>query len=130
MVPCLAIFDTMKYIGSDVGTVGFGGCMGMSGFLLAVGKKARDFLLMSCVACLTLLSALLCSEHLPACLSNIHRSNCWVHSQCVGVGRVRSRVGGDVIFVTLCCTSCGLVSCLCLSGWRSRCVILRSVLIK
>jgi ATP-dependent Clp protease protease subunit len=33
------MFDTMKYIGSDVGTVGFGGCMGMSGFLLAVGKK-------------------------------------------------------------------------------------------
>lgn len=39
VVPCLAMFDTMKYIGSDVGTVGFGGCMGMSGFLLAVGKK-------------------------------------------------------------------------------------------
>jgi ATP-dependent Clp protease protease subunit len=39
VVPCLALFDTMKYIGSDVGTVGFGGCMGMSGFLLAVGKK-------------------------------------------------------------------------------------------
>lgn len=43
VVPCLAIFDTMKYIGSDVGTVGFGGCMGMSGFLLAVGKKVRVF---------------------------------------------------------------------------------------
>lgn len=41
VVPCLAIFDTMKYIGSDVGTVGFGGCMGMSGFLLAVGKKVN-----------------------------------------------------------------------------------------
>lgn len=37
----MALFDTMKYIGSDVGTVGFGGCMGMSGFLLAVGKKVR-----------------------------------------------------------------------------------------
>lgn len=36
----MALFDTMKYIGSDVGTVGFGGCMGMSGFLLAVGNKA------------------------------------------------------------------------------------------
>lgn len=44
VVPCLAIFDTMKYIGSDVGTVGFGGCMGMSGFLLAVGKKVRNVL--------------------------------------------------------------------------------------
>jgi Clp protease len=39
VVPCLALFDTMKYIGSDVNTVGFGACMGMSGFLLAVGKK-------------------------------------------------------------------------------------------
>lgn len=29
----------MRHIKSDVGTVGFGGCMGMSGFLLAVGKK-------------------------------------------------------------------------------------------
>lgn len=41
VVPCLALFDTMKYIGSDVGTVGFGGCMGMSGFLLAVGNKVH-----------------------------------------------------------------------------------------
>ncbi len=39
VVPCLALFDTMKYIGSDVGTVGFGACMGMSGFMLAMGKK-------------------------------------------------------------------------------------------
>lgn len=45
VVPCLAIFDTMKYIGSDVGTVGFGGCMGMSGFLLAVGKKGKRYAL-------------------------------------------------------------------------------------
>ena len=42
MVPCLAMFDTMKHIGSDVATVGFGACMGMSGFLLAVGKKVRE----------------------------------------------------------------------------------------
>lgn len=41
VVPCLAIHDTMKHIRSDVGTVGFGGCMGMSGFLLAVGAKGR-----------------------------------------------------------------------------------------
>ena len=41
VVPCLALFDTMKYIGSDVGTVGFGACMGMSGFMLAMGKKVR-----------------------------------------------------------------------------------------
>lgn len=39
VVPCLAIHDTMRHVKSDVGTVGFGGCMGMSGFLLAVGKK-------------------------------------------------------------------------------------------
>ena len=42
VVPCLAIHDTMRHIKSDVGTVGFGGCMGMSGFLLAVGKKVRQ----------------------------------------------------------------------------------------
>ena len=39
VVPCLAMFDTMKHIGSDVATVGFGACMGMSGFLMSVGKK-------------------------------------------------------------------------------------------
>lgn len=42
MVPSLAIHDTMRHIKSDVGTVGFGGCMGMSGFLLAVGKKVSS----------------------------------------------------------------------------------------
>ena len=31
----------MRHIKSDVVTVGFGGCMGMSGFLLAVGKKVQ-----------------------------------------------------------------------------------------
>lgn len=39
VVPCLALHDTMRHIKSDVVTVGFGGCMGMSGFLLAVGKR-------------------------------------------------------------------------------------------
>ena len=37
VVPCLALHDTMKHIGSDVATVGFGGVMGMAGFLLACG---------------------------------------------------------------------------------------------
>lgn len=41
VVPCLAMFDTMKHINSDVATVGFGACMGMSGFLMSVGKKVR-----------------------------------------------------------------------------------------
>lgn len=41
VVPCLAIHDTMRHIKSDVGTVGFGGCMGMSGFILAVGAKGK-----------------------------------------------------------------------------------------
>mmetsp|Transcript_1375 Transcript_1375/g.4480 ORF Transcript_1375/g.4480 Transcript_1375/m.4480 type:complete len:270 (-) Transcript_1375:25-834(-) len=41
VVPCLAIHDTMRHIRSPVGTVGFGGCMGMSGFLLAVGERGR-----------------------------------------------------------------------------------------
>jgi ATP-dependent Clp protease protease subunit len=45
VVPSLAIHDTMKHIKSDVGTVGFGGCMGMSGFLLAVGKKGKRYAL-------------------------------------------------------------------------------------
>lgn len=39
VVPCLAMHDTMKHIESQVATVGFGSCMGMSGFLLAVGQK-------------------------------------------------------------------------------------------
>jgi len=39
VVPALAIHDTMKHIGSDVATVGFGACLGMTGFLMAVGKK-------------------------------------------------------------------------------------------
>lgn len=39
VVPCMALHDTMRHIKSDVGTVGFGGVMGMSGFLLAVGAK-------------------------------------------------------------------------------------------
>ena len=47
VVPCLALHDTMRHIKSDVVTVGFGGCMGMSGFLLAVGKKV-------CTLCMTL----------------------------------------------------------------------------
>ena len=57
MVPCLAINDTMPHIKSDVGTVGFGGCLGMSGFLLAVGKKvglpvaAADVLCCCWLAC-------------------------------------------------------------------------------
>lgn len=41
VVPCLALYDTMRHINSDVATVGFGACFGMSGFLLAVGKKVR-----------------------------------------------------------------------------------------
>eukprot|EP00884_Botryococcus_braunii_P000725 jgi/Botrbrau1/10653/Bobra.53_2s0011.1 len=45
VVPCLAIFDTMKYIKSAVGTVGFGACMGMSGFLLAIGAKGNAVLI-------------------------------------------------------------------------------------
>ena len=39
MVPALAIHDTMKHIGSKVATVGFGACLGMTGFLMAVGTK-------------------------------------------------------------------------------------------
>ncbi|KAK9814397.1 hypothetical protein WJX72_005299 [[Myrmecia] bisecta] len=45
VVPCLALHDTMRHIAADVATVGFGGCMGMSGFLLAVGKKGKRYVL-------------------------------------------------------------------------------------
>lgn len=45
VVPCLALHDTMKHVGSDVATVGFGGVMGMSGFLLACGKKGKRYAL-------------------------------------------------------------------------------------
>lgn len=41
VVPCLAMYDTMRYLKSDVGTVGFGACMGMAGFLLAAGAKGK-----------------------------------------------------------------------------------------
>ena len=41
VVPCLALHDTMRYLKSDVGTVGFGACMGMAGFLLAAGAKGK-----------------------------------------------------------------------------------------
>jgi ATP-dependent Clp protease protease subunit len=45
VVPALAIHDTMKHIGSDVATVGFGACLGMTGFLMAVGKKGKRYML-------------------------------------------------------------------------------------
>lgn len=41
VVPSLAMHDTMRYLKSDVGTIGFGACMGMSGFLLATGTKGK-----------------------------------------------------------------------------------------
>lgn len=39
VVPSLAIHDCMNHMDSTCATVGFGGCLGMSGFLLAVGAK-------------------------------------------------------------------------------------------
>ena len=45
VVPCLSLHDTMRHIGSDVSTVGFGGCMGMMGFLLAMGQKGKRYVL-------------------------------------------------------------------------------------
>eukprot|EP00239_Pterosperma_sp_CCMP1384_P002334 CAMPEP_0197848414 /NCGR_PEP_ID=MMETSP1438-20131217/8684_1 /TAXON_ID=1461541 /ORGANISM="Pterosperma sp., Strain CCMP1384" /LENGTH=204 /DNA_ID=CAMNT_0043460651 /DNA_START=455 /DNA_END=1069 /DNA_ORIENTATION=+ len=41
VVPTLALYDTMNACQSDVGTLAFGGAMGMSGFLLATGKKGK-----------------------------------------------------------------------------------------
>merc|ERR1711959_564874 len=43
VVPSLAMLDTMKYVKSDVVTVGLGGCMGMAGFLLAMGQKSKRY---------------------------------------------------------------------------------------
>lgn len=37
----MAIHDCMKHMDSTCATVGFGGCLGMSGFLLAVGAKGK-----------------------------------------------------------------------------------------
>lgn len=45
LTPSLAIYDTMKYVKSQFATVGFGACMGMPGFLLAVGEKVRHRLI-------------------------------------------------------------------------------------
>lgn len=45
LTPSLAIYDTMKYVKSQFATVGFGACMGMPGFLLAVGEKVGSLLL-------------------------------------------------------------------------------------
>lgn len=45
LTPSLAIYDTMKYVKSQFATVGFGACMGMPGFLLAVGEKGKRYVL-------------------------------------------------------------------------------------
>lgn len=37
----------MKYVKSQFATVGFGACMGMPGFLLAVGEKVAYFLILT-----------------------------------------------------------------------------------
>jgi len=43
--PSLALLDTMRYIKSDVLSIGFGSCMGMAGFLLSMGHKGKRFAL-------------------------------------------------------------------------------------
>jgi len=45
VVPILAMHDTMRHIKSDVSTVGFGGCMGMMGFVLAMGAQGKRYAL-------------------------------------------------------------------------------------
>jgi len=45
VVPILALHDTVRHVDCPVGTVGFGGCMGMMGFLLAMGDKGRRYVL-------------------------------------------------------------------------------------
>jgi len=41
VVPSLALYDTMRHLKSDVGTVSFGGAMGMAAFLLCSGTKGK-----------------------------------------------------------------------------------------
>merc|ERR1711998_236995 len=41
VVPCLALFDTMRYIKASVSTTGFGNCLGMAGVLLALGRRGK-----------------------------------------------------------------------------------------
>ena len=41
IVPTMAIMDTMKYLNSEVGTVGFGSARAMGGLLLASGAKGK-----------------------------------------------------------------------------------------
>lgn len=45
VTPCLAIYDTIKHMKSDVPTVTFGGAMAMTGFLLACGAKGKRYTL-------------------------------------------------------------------------------------
>ena len=41
VVPTLSIHDAMRHLGSDVGTIAFGGAYAMGGFLLASGTKGK-----------------------------------------------------------------------------------------
>jgi ATP-dependent Clp protease protease subunit len=45
VTPCLAIFDSMRHVKSDIVSLGFGSCMGMAGFLLSMGHKGKRFAL-------------------------------------------------------------------------------------
>merc|ERR1712023_254273 len=45
VLPGLTLSDTMRYIKSDVSTIGCGGCMGMAGFVLAMGEKGKRYAL-------------------------------------------------------------------------------------
>merc|ERR1719198_648054 len=41
----MALQDTMRHINSEVASIGFGGCMGMAGFLLSMGHKGKRYAL-------------------------------------------------------------------------------------
>jgi len=39
VLPCLALLDTMRSVKANIGTIGLGRCLGMAGFVLAMGYK-------------------------------------------------------------------------------------------
>merc|ERR550514_510745 len=47
VTPCLSLLDTIRHVKSEVASVGFGGCMGMAGFLLSMGHKGKRFALLN-----------------------------------------------------------------------------------
>jgi len=67
LVPCLAIHDTARHMENDLVTVGMGGCLGMAGYLLAVGEPGKRYCLANTVIML----------HLPSGVAQGQASDIW-----------------------------------------------------